>query len=233
MTNTPPQKQPLLATAWWQLIRLGFHLLYNQLAWTYDVVSWLVSLGEWRAWQFTALPYVRGERVLEIAHGTGHLLHELRKLAPTVVGLDLSPHMGRIAQRRLRQQGLGLPLIRGSAQRLPFAASQFDTVITTFPTPFIVESATLNEIHAVLAPEGRLVIVPSGQLTGSGKLHQFIQWLFVITGQADGDGGGSAESVYQPWLDQFNACGFSATIHIVRRPRSFAHVIVATKLTVN
>ncbi|MCB9446672.1 MAG: class I SAM-dependent methyltransferase, partial [Ardenticatenaceae bacterium] len=49
---------------WKKLIRFGFRLLYNELAWTYDAVSWLVSLGDWRSWQQAALPFVLGPDVL-------------------------------------------------------------------------------------------------------------------------------------------------------------------------
>ncbi len=37
---------------WVGLIKFGFRLLYQEMAWTYDWVSWLVSLGEWRRWDF-------------------------------------------------------------------------------------------------------------------------------------------------------------------------------------
>ena len=90
---------------WWRLVRFGFRLLYQEMAWTYDLVSWAVSLGEWRAWQRAALPFVSGRHVLEIAHGPGHLLLALSTAGFTVSGLDLSPQMGRQARRRLRTAG--------------------------------------------------------------------------------------------------------------------------------
>jgi ubiquinone/menaquinone biosynthesis C-methylase UbiE len=55
-------------------VKLGFHLLYHQFAFTYDAVAWFVSLGQWQAWGQAALKRVRGPRVLEIGHGPGHLL---------------------------------------------------------------------------------------------------------------------------------------------------------------
>ena len=77
------------------LLRPFFHLLYNQMAWTYDLVSWTVSVGQWRSWQRASLPYLRGRRILEVAHGTGNLLLDLVSLGFQPVGLDLSPTMGR------------------------------------------------------------------------------------------------------------------------------------------
>ncbi|MCZ7544410.1 MAG: hypothetical protein M5R40_13175 [Anaerolineae bacterium] len=43
-----------LERLWWALVRFGFRLLYNELAFTYDLVSRVVSLGQWRAWQRAA-----------------------------------------------------------------------------------------------------------------------------------------------------------------------------------
>ena len=62
--------------AWRSLLRFGFRLLYHELAWTYDLVSRVVSLGQWRTWQRTALEHLaarRGDPILELAHGTGDL----------------------------------------------------------------------------------------------------------------------------------------------------------------
>src|SRR5258705_7894292 len=86
-----------------RFMRFAFGLLYNQLAWTYDLVSWTVSAGQWRSWQRAALPYLRGRAVLEIAHGTGNLLLDLISLGFQPVGLDLSPAMGRIASHKLKR----------------------------------------------------------------------------------------------------------------------------------
>ena len=35
---------------WWRFVRFGFRLLYNEFAWTYDFVAWVVSFGQWKAW---------------------------------------------------------------------------------------------------------------------------------------------------------------------------------------
>src|SRR5260370_38001805 len=86
------------------LLRVCFSLLYNQLAWTYDGVSWLVSAGQWRNWQRSALPFLPGRPVLEVAHGTGNLLLDLASLGLEPIGLDLSPAMSRIASRKLKRR---------------------------------------------------------------------------------------------------------------------------------
>lgn len=168
---------------WLKLVRWGFHLLYNQFAWTYDAVSWLVSLGNWRRWQRAAIPYLQGERVLDLAFGTGNLLIDLVEAGFRPCGLDLSPYMLRITQRKLNRQGLDVPLCRGRAQTLPFAGGVFDSVVSTFPAGFILHPATLREVARVLRPGGRAVVVAEARLEGRGLLSRFIELLYTITGQ--------------------------------------------------
>jgi len=170
---------------WWAFLRLFFRLLYNEFAWTYDLVAWVVSLGQWKAWGCTATGYLRGERVLELAHGPGHLLVTMAERGLAPVGLDLSPHMGYLARRRLRRVGLFVPLVRARAQTLTFRDRCFDSAVVTFPTEFILDPATLREMARVLRPGGRLVVVAWARLSGHDPLSRFIGWLYQVTGQGE------------------------------------------------
>lgn len=220
---------------WSSLIRFGFRLLYNELAWTYDLVSWVVSLGDWRAWQRAALPFVHGPRVLEIAHGPGHMLLALNAAGHRVMGLDLSPYMGRQAQRRLSRAGVSLPLVRGSALELPLADGSFDTVLSTFPTEFIVDPRTLAAVRRVLAENGRFIIVPEGHMTGRSPVHRLIEWLYAVTGQRGGpfavdeSGHWPSDSMLAPFIERFRKAGFTLTFQRVTLPRSAATVVIATR----
>lgn len=169
---------------WWGFVRLFFRLLYAEFSWTYDLVAWMVSLGKWKAWGRAAIPYLQGERVLELAHGPGHLLATMTERGSSVVGLDLSPHMGRLAKRRLDRAGLTVPLVRAQAQALPFREGCFDSIVAAFPTEFVLAPTTWREAARVLRNPGqRLIIVASAHLSGRDPLSGFIRWLYRTTGQ--------------------------------------------------
>ena len=133
--------------------------LYHEFAWSYDWVSWLVSFGRWSAWRSLALAEVVGEDVLELGFGTGALLSELSARGFHVTGLEHSPEMHRVAARRLAATGHHVSCLLAAAQAMPLADHRFDTVLSTFPAPYILESSTLQECRRVLRANGRLVIV--------------------------------------------------------------------------
>ncbi len=214
----------MLADVWWRLIRFGFRLLYNELAWTYDAVSAVVSLGDWRRWQRAALPYLGvtpGAPVLELAHGTGNLQIDLRTAGVIPVGLDLSPYMGRIARGKLARHRILARLVRGRGQALPFPAGSFPAVVSTFPTEFIIDPFTVREVYRVLAPDGRFVIVINGLLTGGGILRRVLEWAYRVTGQRG------------PWpgdpLRVFSEAGFALKQVEVPLARSRVLLFVAAK----
>lgn len=216
-------------------MRFGFRLLYNELAWTYDIVSWLVSLGEWSRWQRAGLPFLHGRHILEIGHGPGHLLVELGKKEVDVVGVDLSPYMGRQASRRLKKEGLTVPLIRAKVQALPLKPETFDSVLSTFPTDYVVDPETLEAVYDLLRKNGRFIIVPEGHLTGGGLVRRLIDWLFRITGQRSNtfqvneDGFWPSEALWQPFKERFEAHGFSVQVEQIQFQRSAATVLVGLK----
>ena len=119
---------------------------------------------------------------MELAHGPGHLLVAMKRAGFAPVGLDLSPQMGRLARKRLRDGLFDVPLVRAHAQALPFRAGAFDSVVSTFPTEFIVDPATLQEVARVIGPAGRAVLVP-GVVFGASLPARLLELLYVVTGQ--------------------------------------------------
>jgi ubiquinone/menaquinone biosynthesis C-methylase UbiE len=169
---------------WRRLVAFGFRLLYNELAWLYDPVSWIVSLGKWQRWQASIWPYLPpAGRILEIGSGPGHLLVELSASGYQVVGLDLSPAMLRLTRRRLGGQGLTTPVCRGRATALPFAPGRFDAVVLTFPTEFVYDPVCIRQLARALKDGGRLVVAETCRFQRRDLLARFLEWLYRITGQ--------------------------------------------------
>ena len=149
------RRRPLLAVVLGWL----FERLYHEFAGSYDLVSWLVSGGRWRAWQMAAMPLLTGRRILEVGSGPGHLLAQLLSDGYDAIGLDRSDAMQRQARSRLIRSGLPASIVGGDARTLPFPSATFDTVVLTFPAPFVRDVAFWNETARVLRPSGRVVVV--------------------------------------------------------------------------
>ena len=201
-------------------LRFFFHHFYTSLAWTYDGIADLVSIGQWKAWVLSAKEAVTGSTVLEIGHGPGHLLTEL---GPRAVGVDPSRQMSRIAHRRVRRAGLAPRLVRARAQELPFRAASFDCVVSTFPAEYILEPASIREIWRVLQAGARLVIVAMAEIRSRRPLDRLARWLFRVTGQS-GD-------LPPEWADPLVRIGFD--IHRVELAVSRSNVtqIIGSKPT--
>ena len=170
------------------LRRFCFRLLYNELAFSYDLVSRSVSLGHWRSWQRSALAYLPAPDaglVLELGHGTGDFQIDLAHAGYTSIALDLSPNMGRLARRKLRRAGLDVNLVLADARGLPLRDNAVVAVVCTFPTSYISANRSLGEIARVLKPSGRAIIVLVGHLRGKGMKRQLIRRLYRLTGQGD------------------------------------------------
>ena len=209
-----------LVNWWWRFVRWGFESLYGSFARAYDAVAWVVSRGRWQAWGETALPRIKGRRVLEIGSGPGHLLVAMAGQGYDVSGVDVSPQMIAIARRRLMGAGVLAGLVCGRAQALPWPSGYFDSVVMTFPAGFAIQVATLREIRRVLRAGGRLIIVDGARLNDDlyGRLVN-------LAFRATHGGGGDVSSL----MTLYEQAGFAMTCEVHQWPDSSVKILVGAK----
>ncbi len=176
-----------------RLYRWASRRLYHELAWAYEIVAWLVSLGRWHGWRCQVLDHIAGDRVLEIGFGTGTLLEAAARRGYEVWGADPSVAMHRVAARRLRSHGTDIPRMQAMAQALPVTDGSFDTVMATFPTEYILDPATLAEVKRVLrgcredGTRGRFLVTGLGFRAEHGGLRRFLSLVFGVSSEAPVD----------------------------------------------
>jgi len=207
------------------LLRFFFHLLYHSFAWSYDLVAWLVSFGWWNNWVKSVLPFIRGTRVLELGHGPGHLQYTLLEQGFSLVGLDESGQMGRIALANLRRNGYTQNILaRGMGQRLPFSSQCFDTVVATFPAEYIFDARTLHEVRRTLKTGGIFIVLPVVWIAGKSVFERLLAWLFKVTGQAPSE---PLPLVAQKLAQPFEKAGFRVEIRQVEIKSSLLLLVLA------
>ncbi len=197
------------------------HRLYNEFAWAYDWVSWLVSLGHWWSWRKAALDYLIGPRVLEVGFGTGDLLIEMAQQGWDVHGLELSPAMHRITARKMRRCGVWAPRARGLVQALPFPDGAFNSIASTFPAGFIIQPPTWQEFGRVLAPGGRVVVTGTCLRTDNPFLQQVLRIIF-----------GTLEQSQHSWHEIISATARLKVTEVEHGEQPIrTQVVIAEKLT--
>ena len=203
-------------------MRKLFHLLYHQLAWSYDAIASLVSLGMWQEWITTALPYIHGPVVLELGPGTGQLQLAMKNKALRSVGLEASWQMSGLAFSRLAKKDIVPLIVNGYAQYIPFPTASFHQVLATFPTEYIYHPDTVREIARVLVPGGECLILPAAWITSESFPFRLAARLFEITGEIP--------EVQPDWTGPFELAGFTTETITLPLPNSSVLIIRARKI---
>lgn len=155
--------------------------VFNSVAPKYDAMNDLMSLGLHRAWKaYTVLvANVRpGQKVLDIAGGTGDLaLAFAPQVAPggLVIHTDINEAMLLEGRNRLLDKGVSLPTAVCDAEQLPFANASFDVVSVAFGLRNMThKDAALREMARVLKPGGKLLVLEFSKV--AAPLEKAYDW---------------------------------------------------------
>jgi demethylmenaquinone methyltransferase / 2-methoxy-6-polyprenyl-1,4-benzoquinol methylase len=158
--------------------------LFARLPRQYERVGAILSLGQdprWRRAMVAAVGARPGERVLDVATGTGLVARALaRRYRCTVVGLDQSAEMLAVARAQLARDPTVerlITFVSGEAERLPFGDAEFDHLTFTYLLRYVDDpAATLRELARVVRPGGRIAslefaVPPSAPVRGLWTIY--------------------------------------------------------------
>lgn len=146
--------------------------MFDRVAPRYDVANAILSFGSdqhWRRVATRALAPTAGERVLDVATGTGLLAREIQQTGAQAVALDFSWNMIAAGVRGEAAAGHApLGWLNGDGTALPFGDATFDAVTISFGLRNIPDArAGLAEFARVVKPGGRLVVMEFSTPTNS------------------------------------------------------------------
>jgi demethylmenaquinone methyltransferase/2-methoxy-6-polyprenyl-1,4-benzoquinol methylase len=132
--------------------------MFDGVAERYDITNDVLALGQTRAWRKAVVAAVEpkaGQRILDLAAGTGTSSLPFERAGATVIPADFSLGMLRVGHRRQPS----LPFVAGDALHLPFRSGSFDAVTISFGLRNLSDREQgLAEMRRVARPGGRLVI---------------------------------------------------------------------------
>jgi len=137
--------------------------VFDRVAGRYDLMNDLMSFGMHRLWKAFAVSVARvkpGERVLDVASGSGDLARAFAARGAQVWMSDINgPMLGR-GRDRMLDAGHMSPAVQCDAERLPFGGASFDCVSVGFGLRNMThKDAALAEMARVLKPGGRLLVL--------------------------------------------------------------------------
>ncbi|MGI8761694.1 MAG: demethylmenaquinone methyltransferase [Jatrophihabitantaceae bacterium] len=134
--------------------------MFDAVARRYDLTNTVLSFGQDRRWRRRTrqcLELRDGQRVLDLAAGTGVSTVELMRSGADAVACDFS--LGMLRAGRSGKRRRVVPFVAGDGMHLPFADGAFDAVTISFGLRNIADvPRALREMARVVRPGGRLVV---------------------------------------------------------------------------
>ncbi|HJV68112.1 bifunctional demethylmenaquinone methyltransferase/2-methoxy-6-polyprenyl-1,4-benzoquinol methylase UbiE [Ideonella sp.] len=205
--------------------------VFDSVASKYDVMNDLMSMGLHRAWKAytVAVANLReGDRVLDIAGGTGDLARAFaRRVGPSgkVVHTDINEAMLRTGRDRLLDDGLALPTTICDAEQLPFRSGSFDLVSVAFGLRNMThKELALAEMARVLREGGRLLVLEFSKV--AAPLQKPYDWYsFKVLPKLGQWVAGDADS-YRYLAESIRMHPDQATLKAMMKSAGFGHVDV-------
>jgi demethylmenaquinone methyltransferase/2-methoxy-6-polyprenyl-1,4-benzoquinol methylase len=133
--------------------------MFDRIAPRYDALNRVISMGLDQRWRRRALDKIGlgpGDRVIDLACGTGDFCELARSRGATVIGVDFALQMLREGQAR----GIDCDSVQGDGEWLPFRSASVDVVTCGFALRnFVSLEAVLIEVARVLKPGGRVALI--------------------------------------------------------------------------
>ncbi|MHA7270805.1 demethylmenaquinone methyltransferase [Arthrobacter sp. HLT1-20] len=151
--------------------------MFDDVAPKYDIVNDILSLGQTRRWRrivVDAVGAVPGQRVLDLAAGTGTSSEPFADAGVDVVACDFSVGMLKVGKRRRPD----IDFIAGDATNLPFADNSFDASTISFGLRNVMDpKKALREMLRVTKPGGKLVVAEFSHPTFSPFRTVYTEYL--------------------------------------------------------
>ena len=142
--------------------------VFDRVAQRYDLMNDLMSFGLHRLWKAFTVTLARirpGERVLDVASGSGDLARAMAARGAEVCMSDINGPMLARGRDRMADAGRLAPAVRCDAERLPFRDASFDCVTVGFGLRNMThKDAALTEMTRVLRTGGRLLVLEFSQV---------------------------------------------------------------------
>jgi demethylmenaquinone methyltransferase/2-methoxy-6-polyprenyl-1,4-benzoquinol methylase len=205
--------------------------VFDSVASRYDLMNDLLSMGLHRAWKAytVALADVRpGDRVLDLAGGTGDLARAFARKAGergVVVHTDINEAMLRTGRDRLLDEGLVLPTVACDAERLPFPDAAFDLVSVAFGLRNMThKDVALAEMARVLRPGGRLLVLEFSKV--AAPLEKAYDWYSFNVMPRIGKWVANDEASYRYLAESIRKHPDQQTLKAMMKAAGFGHVDV-------